>query len=68
MGKRTLTCKACRQADRRRPHVEGDGIFLRGPQTKVSDARKTCLQPDMTAHDALGYLEALPLVGIAEVR
>jgi 5'-nucleotidase len=28
----------------------------------------TPLQPDMTAHDALGYLEALPLVGVAEVR
>ena len=28
----------------------------------------TPLQPDMTAHDALGYLEALPLVGMAEVR
>jgi 5'-nucleotidase len=28
----------------------------------------TPLQPDMTAHDALEYLEALPLVGVAEVR
>ena len=28
----------------------------------------TPLQPDMTAHDALGYLESLPLVGVAEVR
>jgi 5'-nucleotidase len=28
----------------------------------------TPLQPDMTAHDALQYLERLPLVGVAEVR
>jgi 5'-nucleotidase len=28
----------------------------------------TPLQPDMTAHDALQYLEMLPLVGVAEVR
>ena len=28
----------------------------------------TPLQPDMTAHDALAYVEGLPLVGMAEVR
>jgi 5'-nucleotidase len=28
----------------------------------------TPLQPDMTAHDALAYVEGLPLVGVAEVR
>jgi hypothetical protein len=28
----------------------------------------TPLQPDMTAHDALAYVEGLPLAGVAEVR
>src|SRR5688572_682253 len=45
------------------PHDRSDWQAVRDGYISV-----TPLQPDMTAHDALGYLEALPLVGVAEVR
>jgi 5'-nucleotidase len=45
------------------PHDRSDWQAVKDGYISV-----TPLQPDMTAHDALGYLEALPLVGMAEVR
>jgi 5'-nucleotidase len=45
------------------PHDRSDYQAVRDGYISI-----TPLQPDMTAHNALEYLEGLPLVGMAEVR
>ena len=45
------------------PHDRSDYQAVRDGYVSI-----TPLEPDMTAHDALKYVEGLPLVGIAEVR
>jgi 5'-nucleotidase len=45
------------------PHDRSDYQAVRDGYVSI-----TPLQPDMTAHDSLKYVEALPLVGAAEVR
>jgi 5'-nucleotidase len=45
------------------PHDRSDYQAVRDGYISI-----TPLQPDMTAHDAMGYVESLPLVGVSEVR
>jgi len=45
------------------PHDRSDYQAVRDGYISI-----TPLQPDMTAHDALAYVESLPLAGAAEVR